>query len=95
VFRHACEIGVEGIVSKRSDAPYGSGRLEAWNQAQVHQERNLPDRRLCGKAGRHARARSHRSMSAAATASVRSTPARRALGTPRRYRELREQLALA
>jgi bifunctional non-homologous end joining protein LigD len=30
VFRHACELGVEGIVSKRRDAPYRSGRQEAW-----------------------------------------------------------------
>jgi bifunctional non-homologous end joining protein LigD len=30
VLRHACEIGLEGIVSKRKDAPYRSGRLEAF-----------------------------------------------------------------
>jgi bifunctional non-homologous end joining protein LigD len=30
VFRHACELGVEGIVSKRRDAPYRSGRQETW-----------------------------------------------------------------
>ena len=30
VFRHACELGMEGIVSKRRDAPYRSGRQETW-----------------------------------------------------------------
>jgi bifunctional non-homologous end joining protein LigD len=27
VFRHACRLGCEGIVSKRRDAPYRSGRV--------------------------------------------------------------------
>jgi bifunctional non-homologous end joining protein LigD len=26
VFRHACKLGLEGIVSKRRDSPYRSGR---------------------------------------------------------------------
>jgi bifunctional non-homologous end joining protein LigD len=26
VFRHACKMGLEGIVSKRKDSPYRSGR---------------------------------------------------------------------
>ncbi len=30
VFRHACDLGMEGIVSKRRDAPYRSGRQETW-----------------------------------------------------------------
>ncbi|HEY1364550.1 MAG TPA: DNA ligase D [Xanthobacteraceae bacterium] len=30
VLQHACEMGGEGIVSKRSDAPYRSGRLETF-----------------------------------------------------------------
>jgi bifunctional non-homologous end joining protein LigD len=30
VFRHACRLGAEGIVSKRRDAPYRSGRHETW-----------------------------------------------------------------
>ena len=29
VLRHACEMGLEGIVSKRADAPYRGGRSEA------------------------------------------------------------------
>jgi ATP-dependent DNA ligase len=30
VFRHACKLGCEGIVSKRRDAPYRSGRVRTW-----------------------------------------------------------------
>jgi bifunctional non-homologous end joining protein LigD len=39
-FRHATELGVEGIVSKRRDAPYESRRTTAWRKirAQKRQE---------------------------------------------------------
>jgi bifunctional non-homologous end joining protein LigD len=30
MFRHACALGLEGIVSKRRDAPYQSGRSPDW-----------------------------------------------------------------
>jgi ATP-dependent DNA ligase len=30
VFRHACMLGLEGIVSKRKDSPYRSGRSPHW-----------------------------------------------------------------
>jgi bifunctional non-homologous end joining protein LigD len=30
VFRHACALGLEGIVSKRRDQPYRSGRSPDW-----------------------------------------------------------------
>jgi len=30
VFRHACKLGLEGIVSKRTDSPYRSGRSPDW-----------------------------------------------------------------
>ena len=30
MFQHACEMGLEGIVSKLGDAPYRSGRSESW-----------------------------------------------------------------
>jgi bifunctional non-homologous end joining protein LigD len=30
VFRHACKLGLEGIVSKRKDSPYRSGRSTDW-----------------------------------------------------------------
>ena len=29
-FEHACKLGCEGIVSKRSDLPYRSGRAKSW-----------------------------------------------------------------
>lgn len=30
MFRHACAMALEGIVSKRRDAPYRSGRCNTW-----------------------------------------------------------------
>jgi len=30
VFEHACRLGLEGIVSKRLDAPYQSGPVKTW-----------------------------------------------------------------
>ena len=30
VFRHACKFGLEGIVSKRKDSAYRSGRSPDW-----------------------------------------------------------------
>lgn len=30
IFRHACLMGLEGIVSKRRDFPYRSGRSKSW-----------------------------------------------------------------
>ena len=30
VFRHACKLGLEGIVSKRKNSPYRSGRSPDW-----------------------------------------------------------------
>jgi bifunctional non-homologous end joining protein LigD len=30
VFRHACKLGLEGIVSKRKGSPYHSGRSPDW-----------------------------------------------------------------
>jgi bifunctional non-homologous end joining protein LigD len=30
VFRHACKLGLEGIVSKRLGSPYRSGRTRSW-----------------------------------------------------------------
>ena len=30
VFRHVCNMGLEGIVSKRTDAPYRSGPSKVW-----------------------------------------------------------------
>jgi bifunctional non-homologous end joining protein LigD len=30
IFEHACRLGVEGIVSKRTDSSYQAGRSKAW-----------------------------------------------------------------
>lgn len=30
LLQHACQMGLEGIVAKRVDAPYRSGRVESW-----------------------------------------------------------------
>lgn len=30
IFKHACKMGLEGIVSKRRDLPYCSGRVKHW-----------------------------------------------------------------
>jgi bifunctional non-homologous end joining protein LigD len=30
VFKHACSLGCEGIVSKRLGSPYRSGRVDHW-----------------------------------------------------------------
>ena len=30
IFEHACKMGLEGIVSKRRDFPYRSGRCKSW-----------------------------------------------------------------
>jgi ATP-dependent DNA ligase len=30
IFKHACKLGLEGIVSKRRDLRYRSGRVKSW-----------------------------------------------------------------
>jgi bifunctional non-homologous end joining protein LigD len=30
IFQHACRMGLEGVVSKRRDLPYRSGRAKTW-----------------------------------------------------------------
>ena len=30
IFEHACKLGLEGIVSKRLNAPYRSGKVKTW-----------------------------------------------------------------
>ena len=40
MFRHACALGLEGIISKRLDKPYVSGRCTSWVKVEepgVHQ----------------------------------------------------------
>ena len=33
MFDHACKMGLEGIVSKRRDLPYRSGRVKSWTMS--------------------------------------------------------------
>jgi bifunctional non-homologous end joining protein LigD len=42
VFAQACEMGVEGIVSKRADAPYRSGRQESWLKVKCTKSDSVP-----------------------------------------------------
>lgn len=42
VFEHACEMGLEGIVSKRADSPYRSGRQESWLKLKCVKSDNFP-----------------------------------------------------
>ena len=37
VFRHACKLGLEGIVSKRLGSPYRSGRSRYWVKSKNQQ----------------------------------------------------------
>ena len=42
LYRHACELGMEGIVAKRIDAPYRSGRVESWIKVKCVRRLALP-----------------------------------------------------
>ncbi|MGH0372580.1 DNA ligase D [Sinorhizobium meliloti] len=42
VYRHACKMGLEGIVSKRKDAPYRSGRQEIWTKTKCTKRDAFP-----------------------------------------------------
>ena len=44
--RHACRLGLEGIVSKRKDKPYAGGRGTALAEDQVHPAPGVRHRRL-------------------------------------------------
>jgi bifunctional non-homologous end joining protein LigD len=42
VFEHACKLGVEGVVGKRADAPYRSGRQESWIKLKCKKSETYP-----------------------------------------------------
>jgi bifunctional non-homologous end joining protein LigD len=42
VFEHACRLGLEGIVSKRRDSPYRSGRQEIWIKSKCTKSDRFP-----------------------------------------------------
>ncbi|MHA6684745.1 DNA ligase D [Mesorhizobium sp. A556] len=41
MLKHACRMGLEGVVSKRADAPYRSGRTGAWIKAKCTQRQEF------------------------------------------------------
>ena len=42
LYRHACELGMEGLVAKRVDAPYRSGRVQSWIKVKCVRRLALP-----------------------------------------------------
>jgi ATP-dependent DNA ligase len=42
IYRHACKMGLEGIVSKRRDSPYRSGRQQAWLKIKCSKSGTFP-----------------------------------------------------
>ena len=42
MFKHACKIGLEGVVSKVADSTYGSGRSRDWVKTTCAQRETLP-----------------------------------------------------
>ena len=40
-YEQACQLGLDGTVSKRADAPYHSGRTEAWLKTKCYKESGL------------------------------------------------------
>jgi bifunctional non-homologous end joining protein LigD len=42
VFEQACRLGVEGIVAKRADSPYRSGRQESWIKLKCKKSETYP-----------------------------------------------------
>ena len=48
IFEHACRMGLEGILSKRINAPYRSGKVKTWLKTKT---RSRPRGCACRKAG--------------------------------------------
>ncbi|RZN33768.1 DNA ligase D [Bradyrhizobium sp. Leo121] len=42
IFRNACRMGLEGLVAKRIDAPYRSGRQESWVKLKCKKSETFP-----------------------------------------------------
>ena len=42
IFDHCCRLGFEGVISKRADAPYRSGRTEDWIKVKCVQRARFP-----------------------------------------------------
>jgi bifunctional non-homologous end joining protein LigD len=55
VFEHACRMGLEGIVAKRVDAPYRSGRQDTWIKLKCVKSDTFPIVAFVEKLGAHPR----------------------------------------
>lgn len=55
VYEHACRIGIEGVVSKRPDSPYRSGRQESWLKRKCRKSDSFPIVAFVEKLGAHPR----------------------------------------
>jgi bifunctional non-homologous end joining protein LigD len=55
VFRNACKLGLEGLVAKRADAPYRSGRQETWLKLKCKKSETFPIIAFVEKLGAHPR----------------------------------------
>jgi bifunctional non-homologous end joining protein LigD len=55
VFEHACKFGVEGVVAKRADTPYRSGRQESWIKLKCKKSETYPIIAFVEKLGAKAR----------------------------------------
>jgi bifunctional non-homologous end joining protein LigD len=42
IFRNACDMGLEGLVAKRADAPYRSGRQKSWIKLKCKKSETFP-----------------------------------------------------
>jgi bifunctional non-homologous end joining protein LigD len=55
IFENACKLGVEGIVAKRLNAPYRSGRVESWIKLKCKKSETVPIVAFVEKLGAHPR----------------------------------------
>jgi bifunctional non-homologous end joining protein LigD len=55
IFRNACKLGLEGLVAKRVDAPYRSGRKETWLKLKCKKSGTFPIIAFVEKLGAHPR----------------------------------------
>lgn len=55
IFRNACKLGLEGLIAKRIDAPYRSGRQETWLKLKCKKSETFPVIAFVEKLGAHPR----------------------------------------
>jgi len=51
IFKNACRMGLEGLVAKRVDAPYRSGRQDSWIKLKCKKSETFPIVAFVGKLG--------------------------------------------